>query len=280
MIGFNKLLGFIKKSRHKNHEVSTKFQSESSSIDIGSDNNFKRPYKNIPLYTEDEMKMARVDNSEEVLYEYVGRQALNGYVSLYEGEWVVGKYKNGEIVKTNKDLLFECSQEDKKRRNKRIEYTQKHAVYGCDIYNEVFCKFTYDIEHQDDFSTHVKLMKEYIESEIMEDVGTYGGIHFVPLEHIGICLDSRNTYYGDKVVLIKTLENEVYYEYMDNVFVGNKVFVEKVMKLSDVDTWKILSGMTNSIAQNREKICKYLYALQIEKGYENYEGCIEYIHNL
>ena len=35
-----------------------------------------RKYKNIPLYTDYEMKNAPIDNSEETLNEYIGRQAL------------------------------------------------------------------------------------------------------------------------------------------------------------------------------------------------------------
>ena len=73
-----------------------------------------------------------------------------------------------------------------------------------------------------------------MEDEIIEDGGTYGGLHFVQLAHIEICLDSRNTYYGNKIALIEPIDSEVYYEYMKNVFVGKKVYVSKVMNLYEV----------------------------------------------
>ena len=42
-----------------------------------------RKYKNIPLYTEEEMEKAPIDDSDEVRYECLGRQVINGYVGLY-----------------------------------------------------------------------------------------------------------------------------------------------------------------------------------------------------
>lgn len=239
----------------------------------------KRPYKCIPIYTEEEMEAAKIDNSEDVLHKYIGRQALNGYVGLYKGEWVVGRNKTGEIVKTKERLLFESIQQNIMERNKRIEYTQNHALYGKDLAGEVFCKFTYDVERNEDFAIHVDLVHDYKEFEIKEDEGTYGGLHFVPLEHLDICLNFTNTYYGDKIALIEPIENEVYYEYMDNTFVGKKVYVSQIMKLCDVDTWRTLSKMAKCIPTNKEKICEYLKGLQ-NMGYENYEDCIEYLSKM
>lgn len=239
----------------------------------------KRPYKCIPLYTEDEMEDAKIDNSEEVLYQYIGRQALNGYAGLYKGEWVVGRNRAGEIVKTKEQLLFESIEQNVIERNKRIKYTQNHALYGKDLVGEVFCKFTYDIERNEDFAIHVDLVHNYKEFEIKEDEGTYGGLHFVPIEHLDICLNCINTYYGDKIALIEPIENEVYYEYMDNTFVGKKVYVSQIMKLCDVDTWRTLSKMTKCIISNKEKICVYLKGLQ-NMGYDNYEDCIEYLNKI
>ncbi len=48
-------------------------------------------------------------------------------------EWVVGRNKEGKIVKTNKRLLFEKSEEDVEKRERRICYTQSHALYGKDL---------------------------------------------------------------------------------------------------------------------------------------------------
>lgn len=51
----------------------------------------------------------------------------------------------------------------------------------CHIMNEVNMK---------DYAVHVELVKEYVESEVMEDGGKFGGIYFVPLSHMEVCLNS------------------------------------------------------------------------------------------
>lgn len=239
-----------------------------------------RPYKCIPLYTEAEMKNAEIVSDEEVIKKYIGRQALNGYVSLYKGKWVTGRNKYGEIVKTKENLLFETCLSDIEKRNRRISYTQNHALYGKDLVGEIFCKFTYDKKFQKDYAVHVELVKEYVESEVVEDGGTYGGIHFVPIRHIELCLDSRNTYYGNKIALIEPIDSEVYYEYMANVFVGKKVYVSKVMNLYEVETWRVLSEMTSMIKQKKNIICDYLRGLEEEIGHESYGQCIEFVSKL
>jgi len=43
------------------------------------------------------------------------------------------------------------------------------------------------------------------------------------------------------------------YDNMENVFVGNKVFVSKVMKLYEVDTWRKLSEMADVVKEKRMK---------------------------
>ena len=154
----------------------------------------EKKYRNIPLYTDYEMKNALIDNSEEVLNEYIGRQALNGYVGTYD-EWVVGRGKDGKIVKTNKRLLFEENEEDVKKREKRIRYTQSHALYGSDLKGKRFCKFTYQIKDQKLYSIHTKLVREYKAGTIMTDSGFYGGLHFVELDNLKICLDYLSTLY-------------------------------------------------------------------------------------
>lgn len=88
----------------------------------------EKKYRNIPLYTDYEMKNALIDNSEEVLNEYIGRQALNGYVGTYD-EWVVGRGKDGKIVKTNKRLLFEENEEDVKKRKKNSLHTESRFIW-------------------------------------------------------------------------------------------------------------------------------------------------------
>ncbi len=249
-------------------------------IAVTLENEEKRPYKCIPLYTESEMENALVDNSDDVLNACIGRQAKNGYVSRYKEEWVVGRNRSGNIVKTKEKLLHESCEMHIKIRNRRIWYTENHALYGKDLKKEMFCKFTYDIENQKKFSTHVELVKEYKEAEIIEDSGVYGGIHFVPLEHIEICLDCVPTCYGNKIALIEPLEDEVYYEYDENVFVGNKVFVSKVMELNNVETWKNLDEMTNSVKKNKEMIYTYLKKLNDEIDCGNYEESMNFVLNL
>lgn len=240
----------------------------------------KRPYKCIPLYTEEEMKNAEIVADEEVTKKYIGRQALNGYVSLYKRKWVVGRNKYGEIVKTKENLLFECMPADIEKRNGRISYTQNHALYGSDLAGETFCKFTYDKKFQKDYAIHVELVKEYVGDEIIEDGGAYGGIHFVQLDHIELCLDSRNTYYGNKIALIEPIDSEVYYEYMKNVFVGKKVYVSNVMNLYEVETWKALSEMTSIIKEKKNIISEYLNGLETEIGHESYGECIDFVSKL
>ena len=238
-----------------------------------------RPYKCIPVYSENDMEQAVVDNSDETKNEYIGRQALNGYASLYNEEWVVGKNRMGQIVKTNEMLLFEMFESDKEERNQRILYTQNHALYGTDLYDEVFCKFTYDIVDQNKYSIHTELKCEYKENEVIEDCGHYGGLHFVPLEHIELCLEHRNTLYGNKMVLLKPIKDEVYYEYMENVFVGKKVFVLRVMSLRDVETWREIVTMTECIKKNKTDIIAYLKELE-KKDNISYEESMKYISEL
>lgn len=47
-----------------------------------------RRYRNIPLYTEEEMEAAIIDDSEETRYACLGRQAINGYVGIYKDIWM------------------------------------------------------------------------------------------------------------------------------------------------------------------------------------------------
>ena len=157
---------------------------------------------------------------------------------------------------------------------------QNKALLGEDIQNEMFCKFTYDLEKQEEFAIHVTLVKEYIENEIIEDTGDYGGIHFVSINDIGLCADSRYTYYGNKIALIKPICDEVYYEYVDRTFVGKKVYVEKVMYLDKVETWGYLSQRFTSIKNNKSILCQYLKGLNELIAEEDYADCIKFIEGL
>lgn len=239
-----------------------------------------RKYKNIPLYTEEEMEKAPIDDSDEVRYECLGRQVINGYVGLYKGKWIVGRRRDGCIVKTCKDLLFDSLDPEKEKRNRYILEVQNKALLGEDIANEIFCKFTYDIEKQDIFALHVTLEREYVENEIIEDSGTYGGIHFVHIDNIDLCANKENTYYGNKIALLKPISDEVYYEYMEDTFVGNKVYITKVMYLSSVETWKYLSQLTVSLREHKEKLCQYLKGLENLLPEEDYTSSIKFIEEL
>lgn len=119
-----------------------------------------------------------------------------------------------------------------------------------------------------------------VDNEIIEDSGTYGGIHFVSINDINLCADSRNTFYGDKIALIKTICGEVYYEYMDGVFVWRKVYVEKVMYMDRVETWKYLSCRFKVIKDKMSILCQYLGKLDdliLEKDYSN---CMKFLKNI
>lgn len=239
-----------------------------------------RKYRNIPLYTEEEMRNALIDDSDEVTKGCLGRQALNGYVGIYKDKWVVGRRRDGQIIKSCKPLLFEDKYTNIEERNKHILGVQNKALLGEDIQNEIFCKFTYDLEKQEKFAIHVTLEQEYIENEIIEDAGDYGGIHFVSIDDIGLCADSRYTYYGNKIALIRPICGEVYYEYTDGIFVGKKVYVEKVMYLDKVETWGYLSQRFTSIKNSKSVLCQYLKGLDELIAEENYEECIRFIEKL
>lgn len=239
----------------------------------------ERKYRNIPLYTEEEMRNALIDDSDEVRKGCLGRQALNGYVGIYMDKWIVGRRRDGQIIRTSKLLLFECSSMDIEKRNNRILNVQNRALLGEDIQNEMFCKFTYDIKDQNKFAIHVTLEKEYSEDQIMEDSGDYGGIHFVSIDDIKMCTDSINTYYGNKIVLVRPICGEVYYEYIQDVFVGKRVYIEKVMYLDNIKTWEYLSERYTSIKNDKEILCKYLKGLEMIDG-KNYMDCIEFLEKL
>ena len=175
--------------------------------------------------------------------------------------------------------MFEENEEDVKKREKRIRYTQSHALYGSDLKGKRFCKFTYQIKDQKLYSIHTKLVREYKAGTIMTDSGFYGGLHFVELDNLKICLDYLSTFYGDRIALIKSIEDEVYYEYTKDVYMGNKIYVESVMDFENIDTWKILNEMTGAIKENKDKICIYLNKLSEMNG-KKYDECINYIKNL
>lgn len=239
----------------------------------------KRMYRNIPLYSEQEMEGAIIDKFEDSRFDCLYRQVLNGYAGIYNEEWFVGKNENGQLIKRKYVLPYDTPEENLKYKNKIME-VQKKALYGKDIKEEIFCKFTYDKVNQDIYSNHTNLINEYVKGYVINDSGMYGGLHFVPLNYIENCLNARYTFYGDKIAIIMPREDEVYYEYMENTFVGKSVFVSDVMYLKDVETWMKLVKMSDSIKAKKKQIVDYLSKLGEKLGDESFEDCKEYLLTL
>ena len=79
---------------------------------------------------------------------------------------------------------------------------------------------------------------------------------------------------------MKPISDEVYYEYMEDTFVGNKVYITKVMYFSSVETWKYLSQLTLSLREHKEKLCQYLKGLENLLPEEDYTSSIKFIEEL
>lgn len=237
-----------------------------------------RRYRNIPLYTEEEMETAIIDDSEETRYACLGRQAINGYVGIYKDIWIVGRRRDGMIVKTSKPLSRGYT--DIKKTKERVLKLQNKALHGYEMQNEEFCKFTYDLENGEKFSTHVTLEREYVENEIMEDTGNYGGLYFTSIKTMELCAEHSNTFYGNKIAVIKPLPEEIYYECFNDAFVGRKVYVEKIMYMNEVETWEYLNQRFACLKDKKDVLCEYLKDLYQVIPEENYDDCIEYLEKL
>ena len=64
---FSKIKNYIRKNTICQKKYNKKLNQENE-VDVAN-----KKYRNIPLYTEYAMKSAQIDNSEEVLNEYIGR---------------------------------------------------------------------------------------------------------------------------------------------------------------------------------------------------------------
>lgn len=255
--------------------------SLSNSDELNEEDYLKtRPYKSIPKYTDKEMESAVVVDNEDLIRYYLSRQALNGYVGVYKDNWIVGRNNLGKIIKVQVERYqaIMCRRLDEI--SSAISYTQNHALLGGDLKGELFCKLTYDKAYQDFYATHVDLVNEYIEAQVINDGGKYGGLHFIPMSKFEACLEHNKTYYGNKIAIITPIEDEVYYEYKDNLFIGDKVYVSKVMYLNKVKTWIELSKMTTVIKEKKVVICDYLKDLENDLCLEKYGDCIEYLKKL
>lgn len=271
----SKLVNFFKKEKKREDSFINVFEKNDTILSSMP----KRMYQNIPLYSKQEMKEAIIDKYEDNRVDCLYRQVLNGYAGVYNEEWFVGKNEKGQLIKRKGVLPYSTPEENLKYKNKIME-VQKKALYGKDIKEEIFCKFTYDKVNQDIYSLHTNLVNEYVEGCIINDSGMYGGIHFVPLNHIENCLDAKHTFYGDKIAIIVPIEDEVYYEYMENTFVGKRVFVSDVMYLKDMETWMKLVEMSDSIKNRKGQIVEYLSKLEGKLGDERFKDCKEYLLKL
>ncbi len=228
----------------------------------------------IPLYSKKEMRSASETNDENVIRNYLYRQALNGYVGIYKNKWLIGKGVDGQLVKIDLDLF---SSEINDLSNKVLR-TQSKAKYGYELKDHIYCKLSYDLKDQNLFATHVKLENEYTEGRIYNDSGIYGGLHFSDLENFEECLQYKSTFYGNKIVILEPLAEFVYYQYMGNVYIGEKIMVLKVSYMDDVDTWKQFSSLYGSIIKNkRECILEYLENLKKKDKDRDYKNAMTYI---
>ncbi|MBD5507432.1 MAG: hypothetical protein HDR05_05160 [Lachnospiraceae bacterium] len=229
----------------------------------------------IPLYSAKEMKSARKTNDENEIWDYLYRQAINGYIGIYK-KWLIGKGIGGRLVKID----LESDPFDINDLADRVMKTQSKARYGYELNNQVYCKLSYDLKDQDLFSRHVNLKKEYIEGEIYEDFGTYNGLHFSDLDHFEMCLEHSRTFYGNKIVILEPVDEGVYYQYMNNVYIGRKIKILRVNYMDDIDTWRQLESLQRNIIEDKKSyILNYLEDLREIDIDREYENVIEYVRS-
>lgn len=95
----------------------------------------------IPLYSVKEMKSARKTNDENVIWDCLYRQAINGYVGIYKKR-LVGKGIDGKLLKIDlKSNPFGIND-----LTGRVSRTQSKARYGYELKNQVYCKLSYDLK--------------------------------------------------------------------------------------------------------------------------------------
>lgn len=240
-------------------------------------------YHTIPLFTKEEMESAEVAIDKEFIYNLY-RQILNGYAGHYQDKWLIGTAEGGVIKKVRFDVYSKhYGKSSLNEAIDKIDQTQSKARYGKEMNrdNDCYCKLSYDLKDQVIFATHVTLMKEYTENEVYKDSGTYGGIHFGSLRHFKDCLDFQYTSYGNKLIMIKPIDDSVYYNYMSNVYVGNKVYVEKVLYLDDPVTWEYLNNLNDGLIKRlNHEILAYLQNLAESDNKRNYRDVISYVTSI
>lgn len=253
---------------------------ESCSEEMEEDETF---YHTIPLFAKEEMESAEIAIDKEFIYNLY-RQILNGYAGYYQDKWLVGTAEGGVIKKVGYDVYSKhYGKSSLNEAIDRIDKTQSKAKYGKELKmnNDRYCKLSYDLKDQMIFATHVTLMKEYTENEVYKDTGTYGGIHFGSLKHFEDCLDFQYTSYGNKLIMIQPIDDSVYYNYMSNVYVGNKVYVEKVLYLDDPATWKYLNNLDDGLMKRKNhEILAYLQNLAELDNERSYHAAISYVTSM
>lgn len=247
-----------------------KKRKKDSNVEIPTDVCDEEVFSYIPKYSKEDFENAKIDNSDGTKH-LLFRQMFNGYVSYFD-DWLVGRNEQGEIVKTQEILKYESPS-----RKESIDKVQSKAQYGRQMLSNKYCKFTHLVSDGDTFAFHVELVKDYVENEVYSDCGHYGGIHFVPINKIEACANHNPTHYGNKVAIIRPLPDEVYYKYLDDVYEGDKVYVEKIMDLDNVATWEYLNSITESIKSNKSIFIDYLETMPDAKIYS---ACISYIRSL
>ena len=240
-------------------------------------------YHTIPLFTKEEMESAEIATDKELIYNLY-RQILNGFAGHYQDKWLIGTAEGGMIMKVGYDVYSKCyGKYGLNEAIDKIEQTQSRARYGKELNKDKdrYCKLSYDLKDQMIFATHVTLTKEYTENEVYEDTGTYGGIHFGSLKHFEDCLDFQYTSYGNKLIMIKPIEDSVYYNYMSNAYVGKKVYVEKVLYLDDPVTWEYLNNLDDGLIKRlNHEILAYLQNLAELDKKRNYRDVISYVTSI
>lgn len=221
------------------------------------------------------MRRAKVVNDNDIFYQWIYRQAINGYAGIYKNEWLVGRYTSNQIIKVHYSEFL--SKGSFLEIQEKIDMTRSKAVSGLKLKKMACCKFTYDITNQNLFSIHTNLEKNYCENEMAEDCGHYGGLHFVTMNNVNACFEHGHTAYGNKIAIIQPCDDAIYYEYMEGVFIGNRVYVQKIMKMSEIATWMYMLEQSAYLKENSNIVIEYLEHLNCLEKTKKYNAAINYI---
>ncbi len=184
------------------------------------------------------------------------RQAIYGYVGLNKG-YYIAKDTCGNLFKVKKENIQGFDIEEN-----RITNTANHSVLGKQLVDCIMAKLTYDEKDNEKYSIHTNWVN-YEEGKITYDGNMYCGLHFTELDNLYNCFFDQNTLYGYKVVIFKfvpKIYNNVYYNYQENFWLGECLYVERIMSLSEIPTWKYIFENVNNLEEwknNKQKIIEY-----------------------